>query len=178
MAAVLEYLTAEILELSGNAARDEGTIILLPSHIYLAIRGDKELNQIYAVLPGLKVKDGESIPAPAAGLFGGAPAAGRGGLFGSPASATAPPFVASSSPFGAPPAGGVLFGSPASATTSPFTPAPAASSVFGPAPAPPPPTLVGSQEAATASSFGAIAASAPEPSVGECVLLTSLADEL
>jgi hypothetical protein len=62
--------------------------------------------------------------------------------------------------------------------TSPFMPAPATSSVFGPAPAPPPPTLVGSPEAATASSFGAIAASAPEPSAGECVLLTSLADEL
>ena len=114
--------------------------------------------------------------APSSSPFGGPPAGGV--LFGSPASATAPPFAPSSSPFGGPPAGGVLFGSPASVITSPFMPAPAASSVFGPAPAPPPPTLVGSQEAATASSFGAIATSAPEPSAGECVLLTSLADEL
>jgi len=114
--------------------------------------------------------------APSSSPFGGPPAGGV--LFGSPASATAPPFAPSSSPFGGPPAGGVLFGSPASVITSPFMPAPAASSVFGPAPAPPPPTLVGSPEAATASSFGAIAASAPEPSAGECVLLTSLADEL
>jgi hypothetical protein len=107
--------------------------------------------------------------APAAAPFG-APLGGGGGMFGGGAS--------SGSPFGAPRAGGGLFGSPASATASPFAPAPATSSVFGPAPAPPPPTLVGSPEAATASSFGAIAASAPEPSAGECVLLTSLADEL
>ena len=45
LAAVCEYMTAELLELTGNAALDDTKKRINPKHIQLAICADPELNQ-------------------------------------------------------------------------------------------------------------------------------------
>ena len=59
LAAVLEYLCAEILELAGNAARDNKKSRIIPRHITLAVRNDEELNKF---LSGVTVAAGGVLP--------------------------------------------------------------------------------------------------------------------
>ena len=59
LAAVIEYLTAEILELAGNVAQEGKKNRVIPRHIQLAVRNDEELN---ALLGNVTIASGGVMP--------------------------------------------------------------------------------------------------------------------
>jgi len=59
LSAVMEYLAAEILELAGNAARDNKRSRIIPRHLQLAIRNDEELNKL---LSDVTISQGGVLP--------------------------------------------------------------------------------------------------------------------
>ncbi|KAJ7876371.1 histone-fold-containing protein [Mycena olivaceomarginata] len=59
LAAVLEYLMAEVLELAGNAAHDNRKHRIVPRHIQLAIRNDEELANL---LGSVVISQGGVVP--------------------------------------------------------------------------------------------------------------------
>jgi histone H2A len=79
LAAVLEYLAAELLELAGNAAKESAKTRIVPRHLLYAIRQDDELHKL---LGNTCISDGGVIPfihpdlLPKAGKAGKASASG------------------------------------------------------------------------------------------------------
>lgn len=58
LSAVMEYLATEVLELARNAARDNKKARIIPRHLHLAIRNDKESNKLFS---GVTIAQGSSF---------------------------------------------------------------------------------------------------------------------
>ncbi|XBH98056.1 hypothetical protein VPH35_127628 [Triticum aestivum] len=59
LSAVLEYLAVEVLELAGNAAKDNKKSRIIPRHLLLAVRNDEELGKLLA---GVTIAHGGVVP--------------------------------------------------------------------------------------------------------------------
>ncbi|CAM6108097.1 unnamed protein product [Calypogeia fissa] len=59
VAAVLEYLAAEVLELAGHVCRESRKKKIMPRHIYLATQNDPELGKL---LEGVTITRGGVVP--------------------------------------------------------------------------------------------------------------------
>ncbi|KAK9115768.1 hypothetical protein Sjap_014715 [Stephania japonica] len=59
LSAVLEYLAAEVLELAGNAARDNKKTRIIPRHVQLAVRNVEELSKL---LGAVTIANGGVLP--------------------------------------------------------------------------------------------------------------------
>lgn len=72
LAAVLEYLAAEVLEMSGHVTKESKKTRIQPRHILLAVRQDDEFNKLLdnitiaegGVLPTLKIENNSSLTEP------------------------------------------------------------------------------------------------------------------
>ncbi|XP_041651176.1 histone H2A-beta, sperm-like [Cheilinus undulatus] len=59
LAAVLEYLTSEVMELAGNMARDSGKRRIIPRYLQLSVCIDPELNKL---LRRVTIPEGGVVP--------------------------------------------------------------------------------------------------------------------
>ncbi|KAM3725294.1 Histone H2A-IV [Dirofilaria immitis] len=66
LTAVLEYLVAEILELTGNVASQNKKARISPRHLQIAIRTDEELDKL---LSNVTISEGGVLPHIPAALF-------------------------------------------------------------------------------------------------------------
>mmetsp|Transcript_82416 Transcript_82416/g.167042 ORF Transcript_82416/g.167042 Transcript_82416/m.167042 type:complete len:174 (-) Transcript_82416:141-662(-) len=87
LTAVIEYITAEILELAGNAAKDQKKNRIIPRHIQLAVRNDEELNKY---MGQVTISGGGVLPNIHSVLFPKKP--GKGGKEGAPAASVSQEF--------------------------------------------------------------------------------------
>nr|XP_033495298.1 histone H2A-beta, sperm-like [Epinephelus lanceolatus] len=58
LAAVLKYLTAEKLELAGNTAHNNNKTRIIPHHLQLAVRNEKELNKLLGRVTIVELRNG------------------------------------------------------------------------------------------------------------------------